>query len=91
MELRTVRFFYNSLQFLVAEQNLVWKNMAVHPILLKKKIIVQRSRGFSLSLLPSHLARNKENGIIEIIILNGCTPCTMILVYTLPAARKRFL
>jgi len=31
------------------------------PYLEKKKIIVQRSRGFSLLLFPLPLARNKEN------------------------------
>jgi len=49
--------------------------MAVHPTLKKKKIIVQRKRGFSMLLFPLPLARNKEN-----IILIGCAPCTMITV-----------
>jgi len=57
----------------------------------KKKIIVQRRRGFSMLLFPLLLARNKENGIIESRILIGCAPFTMIPVYALLAARKRLL
>ena len=44
---------------------------------------------FSLFLFP--LARNNENGNKERRILIGCAPFTVIPVYTLPAARKRFL
>jgi len=54
-----------------------------------KKIVVQRRRGFPLSLFPFPLARNNENGNKESRILIGCAPCTMIPVYSLPAARKR--
>jgi len=46
----------------------------------KKKIIVQRRRGFSLLLFPFPLARNKENGNIESRILIGFATCTMIPV-----------
>jgi len=52
--------------------------MAVHPIWKKKKIIVQRRRGFSLSLFSFPLAKNKENGNIESRILIGCALCTML-------------
>jgi len=56
-ELRTVRFFYNSLQCLVAEQNPVWNNLE------KKKIIVQRGvGGFLSSSFPSLL---QETGKME--------------------------
>ena len=61
------------------------------PYLEKKKIIGQRRRGFSMLLFPFHLARNKENGNIESRILIDCSPCTMILVYILQAARKSLL
>ena len=60
-ELRTVRFLYNSLQFLVVEQNPVWNNTAVHPTWENENIIVQRT-GVSLSFFPFPLGRNKENG-----------------------------
>ena len=43
-----------------------------------------------MHLFPLPLARNKENGNIKSRIL-GCAPCTVIPVYTLPAARKRLL
>ena len=56
----------------------------------KKKILVQRRRGFSMLLFPLPFARNKETGNIENRILLGCAPC-MIQVYTLQAARKRLL
>ena len=36
------------------------------PYLEKKKIIVQRRRGFSMIFLPLPLVRNKENGNIEV-------------------------
>jgi len=45
----------------------------------------------SLSLFSFPLARNKENGNRESRILIGYAPCTIIPVYTLPAARKRLL
>jgi len=61
------------------------------PLEKKKKIIVQRRRGFAPYLFPFPLARNKEYGNIESRILMGCAPCTMITVYTLPAARERLL
>ena len=54
----------------------------------KKKIIVQRRRGFSMLLFLLLFARNKENGNIESRILIGYAPCTMKPVYILPAARK---
>ena len=38
---------------------------------------------------PLTFAGNKENGNIESIILIGCVPWTMILVYTLVTARKK--
>ena len=41
----------------------------------KKKIIVQRRRGFSMILFPLPLARNKENGNTENRILIGCALC----------------
>ena len=59
------------------------------PYLEKKKIIVQRRRGFSILLFPLPFARNKENGNIEFRILIGCVPYTLKSVCTLPAARKR--
>ena len=61
------------------------------PYLEKKKIIVQRRRGFSMLLFPLPLARSKENGNIEFRILIGCVPYTMKSVYTLPAASKNLL
>jgi len=61
------------------------------PYFKKKKIIVQRRRGFSLSLFPFPLAISKENGNIENRILICCVPCTIIPVYTLPAAREKLL
>ena len=42
-------------------------------------------------LFPFPLSRNNENGNIEKRILLGCAPCTMIVVYILPDARKRLL
>ena len=56
----------------------------------KKKIIVQRRRGYSMLPFTLPLARNKENGNIEFRILIGCVPYTMKPVYTLPAAKKGF-
>ena len=65
MELRIDRFLYNSLQFLAAEQNPVWNKTCSTSYLEKKKIIVQRRRGFSIVLFPLPFARNKENVNIE--------------------------
>ena len=74
-ELRTVRFLYNSLQFLAAQQNPVWnKTWQCSSYFEKKKIIVQRRRGFSMLLFPLPCARNKKNGNIESRILIGCVP-----------------
>jgi len=53
----------------------------------KKKIIVQRRRGLTMLHFPIPLARNKDPKAILI----GCAACTIILVYTLLAARKRLL
>jgi len=52
---------------------------------------VQRRRGFSFSLFPFPLARNKENGNIENRILIGYAPFTMIPAYTLPGVKKRLM
>ena len=70
MELRTVWFLYNSLQFLEDEQNPVWNSMT------EKELFISLT-------LPLPRAGNKENGNIESRILIGCVPCTMIPVYTL--------
>ena len=71
-------------------RTLCWINGST-PYLEKKKIIGERRRGFSMLLFPLPLARNKENWNIESRILIGCALCTMILVNTLAAARKRLL
>ena len=63
--------------------------MPVHPTWKKENMSIEKEG--SLSLFPFSLARNKENGNIESGILIGCAPCTMILDYTLLAARKRLL
>jgi len=88
---RAVRFFYNYLPFLAAEQNPVWKKTWQYTLFGKKKTIVLRRRGLSKIFFPLPLARNKEDGNIESRILIGCSPCTMIPVYTSSVARKRLL
>ena len=66
--------------------------MAVHPTWKKENNSAEKEGfSFSMLLLPLPLARTKENGNIESRILINFAPCTMILVYTLPAARKRLL
>ena len=82
-------FFYNSLQFFVAEQNPVWNNRAV-PYLEKKKNNSAEKEGV-LSLFSFPLARNKENGNIESTILIGFGQFDMIPVYALLTARKKML
>jgi len=52
-------------KFLVAKQNLCGITWQYTPFLGKeKKIIVQRRKGFSLSVFPHPFARNKNNGNI---------------------------
>ena len=41
--------------------------------------------------LPPFSLQKQENGNIDSRILIGCAPCTMIPVYTLPAARNGLL
>ena len=57
----------------------------------EKEDFLSLSLSLSVSLFSFPLARNKENGNRESRILIGYAPCTIIPVYTLPAARKRLL
>ena len=62
-----------------------------YTLLGKKENKSAEKEEFLCASLPPPIARKKENGNIESRILIGCAPCTMIPVYILPAARKRFL
>ena len=52
MELRTVRFLYNSLQFLAAEQNPVWSKTWQYILLGKKENNGAEKEGFLYASLP---------------------------------------
>ena len=90
-ELRTLRFLYNSLQFLAAEQNPVRNKTWQYTLLGKKENNSAEKEGFLSIFFLLPFARNKKNGNIESRIQIGCAPCAMKPVFTLPAASKTLL
>jgi len=60
MELRTVRFLYNSLQFLAAEQNPVWNKLSVHPIWKKENNSAEKEWFLYVSLPPSSCQKQEK-------------------------------